>query len=906
MTFVSTLVVGLVTIQPFIQVTAIVHAKPVKKSSTTTPGVTTTTKTGFQDVKAGYWAEKYIDKLVALDILKGNNGQFRPGAQVTQQEAVTIAIRYMGLDSDAQRTKTAGLPVEFQVNDYFKPYVSLALQKGLFDQKEKGVKLQPKKSWGLQKATREWVVKLLIRALGKQADADRVKGKATSFADNHKITPAVRGYVNVAMDLKLITGLKNNCFAPQDYVTRAQLATLFSRGETNSTIKRAAETSGYVMERTEQQIRLYTEERQIKLIPCHANTKYYQADDEQAIKAADVDLYTKVKVIEQADRAAYVEVIDKKVNIESLVVALKYVTMSEKKLYFTTNGSDVLSHIVYQPFTVFRDEEGKEIDVTKLSKDSDLLIKRETFSNERNVIEIQVKSGPIHKSGKATITAVDVKNRSLLLKTEQGNNETYTVAEDVLIRYKDQLLSDFSQLKAMDTVTFTVKNSVITAIERMNAQMITMTGILYEKGVLKTSITIRKDNQELVAKKLAADVKIEMAGLHQPTLEDIVAGEYGDRVEVTLNNEDAVTNIKIINRKAEFIFGATVTHYDKANQILKVIDEKKQNHIFLLTSETKFEHNGMNINLDDLSFQIKESKRKVNIQHIGQKALRIEVVHKIVGTFISVNPTAKTVTMKVTNGQLITLPYEGKIGGVEKYGTTRTTIADVKTGDTIVAYFSDDQSTVSSLALRHMVPFEIVTRYIDKSRLRVRNGTKVEEFYIGNATIFDLNNQRIGIKDLQDDNDVHIVFDGRSVAEIRQVEWTYGKVESIHTDTGIVRIRTNDGAVSTCQVDQATTIDLRTLRVGDRVEVYKDVNNKSVLQVSNGMKRSFWRHNSQTNELYVKRSLAENHYIFPLHPQVLIHANGEKISFASMKENSEIMVYMMRNQVVEIEKLPSS
>lgn len=54
----------------------------------------------FSDVNLGFWAEKHIHKLAALDILKGNNGKFRPNDDVTQQEAITMAIRFMGLQGN--------------------------------------------------------------------------------------------------------------------------------------------------------------------------------------------------------------------------------------------------------------------------------------------------------------------------------------------------------------------------------------------------------------------------------------------------------------------------------------------------------------------------------------------------------------------------------------------------------------------------------------------------------------------------------------------------------------------------------------------------------------------------------------------------------------------------------------
>jgi len=885
-------------------------------TATKTDQVTSTSSTSpiFSDVKLGYWAEKHIHKLAALDILKGNNGKFRPGDDVTQQEAITMAIRYMGLEGELNAADSVALPADFKVGNYFKPYIVLAFQKGLLDKKEEMANPDPKQAWGDQKATREWVTKILVRAVGKQADAERAANKKTTFADNSKISAAALGYVNTAVDLELTTGMSGNKFEPQGKVTRAQLATFFSRGEKVSKVKHTSESFGYVMSQTDQEIRLYTEEGKTANFRRDKNTMYYKTDSEQAIKVSDIGLYMKVRVVGQSGSATYVELIDAEPKVETSTVKLRYVAPSEKKLYFTKDGSDALSDIVYDnSATVFKDASGNTIDSSKLMADSELVIKRETFTNERKIIEVQVKSGPVNKSAKGTITSIDVRNRSVTIKNEQGESETYTVVEGAYVRYKDQLLSGLSSIKENDSVNYTVKNSVVTEIELTNAQQVTISGTLYEKGATKTSITIRKENNELVAKLLARDVKIEIDGMNNPTFDDIVAGEYGDRVELAMNSEDQVANIKVMNRKAEMIIGATVVDFDKTNKLLMVTDERKEPHVFKLTYETRFENNGSKVGLEDIANQLKDGKRKVNVQHTAKNALLVQLVNKFEGTFVYASSTAKTVTMKLANGQTVTLPYKGTELSVEKYGKNNVTLNDVNNGDTIVAYFTDDQSTLSSLAVRQTLQFDIAYRDASGYRLRLRSSdSKVEDFYVGNAKIYDLNNKEIKIADLKDNDYVNVVMDGRSIVEVRQVQVTYGRVESVDTNNGTIRVRDNAGSLSVHQVgknaqiqvdNSSSTSNLSALKEGDRVEVRKDTSDLSAVKLVSGMKRSFWRYNSNTNELYVKRTMAENNYIFKVHPNASIHSKGEKISLSSIKEDTDIMLYIIKDQVVEIEKV---
>jgi hypothetical protein len=53
----------------------------------------------------------------------------------------------------------------------------------------------------------------------------------------------------------------------------------------------------------------------------------------------------------------------------------------------------------------------------------------------------------------------------------------------------------------------------------------------------------------------------------------------------------------------------------------------------------------------------------------------------------------------------------------------------------------------------------------------------------------------------------------------------------------------------------------------------------------------------------VKRSLAESNYIFNLASNVYVHSKGDKISLSTIKEDNEIMLYIVKNKVVEIERL---
>ncbi|GAC44109.1 S-layer homology domain-containing protein [Paenibacillus popilliae] len=864
----------------------------------------------FSDVNLGFWAEKHIHKLAALDILKGNNGKFRPNDDVTQQEAITMAIRFMGLQGELNSSDSVALPADFKVGNTFKPYVVLAFQKGLLDKNEEMANPDPLISWGEKKATREWITKILVRAVGKEEDAKQTKNKQTSFADNSKISPTALGYVNTAVDLKLAAGLNGNKFDPQGKVTRAQLATFFSRGEEIADIQRENESIGYMMALTDKEIRLYGEDGQSSTFRLDENTMYYRADVEGTFKASDLALYTKVRVIGNGGVGAFVEQLDSAPQVETSLATLKYAVGSENKLYVKRDGTEDLTEIFYDASTSLKDASGNSVQASQLSTDSVLEIKRATFTSDRNVIEIQVKSGPVNKSDKGTIIAVDATNRSITIKPESGSEETFTVAEDAGVRYKDQLMNGIQDLKPDSTISYVVKNSIVQSIELTGLTERTVTGRLYEKGAAKTSLTIRKENDKLEANMIAPNVEIIMEGIKAPTFEDLVAGEFGDRVELTLNSDDLVTKIEVLDRKLETLIGVTVINYDRRNNLLTVMDANEVPYVLKLTNETRFERNGEKVYLDAVVSELRDGKKKANIQLTANQALLVQFVNKFEGTFISASSAAKTVTLKLDNGTAVTLPYKNNTLNVAKFDKSSATVADLHSGDYIVAYLTDDQATVNSLALRTIEQFEVQSVDTPRNRIHLRtSGSTVEEFSVGSTSFYDKDGKSIKLADIKPNEYLNVVMDGRNFVEARKVQVTYGRIESIDASTGVLMVRDNEGSASVhqlgqnpvIQVDESSASSVNALKVGDRVFVRKSVDGLCTVNLITGMKKSFWKVSG--DELYVKRSLAESNFIFNLAPNVYVHSNGDKISLSTIKEGSDIMLYIVKKKVVEIERM---
>ncbi len=183
----------------------------------------------FNDIQEAEWAAISIAKMKTKNVFQGfKDGTFRPNQPVTRVEAIVTAVRLLGLENEA-KAKSPDTKLHFkdaeQIDKKFpwaKGYIIVALENGLFDASED--KIQPEKP-----ASRVWVAGLLVKALGLQSEALHEMTKIPNFTDADQIPAGSIGYVNVAVEKKMINGYSDGTFQPNKNVTRAEMAALLDR-----------------------------------------------------------------------------------------------------------------------------------------------------------------------------------------------------------------------------------------------------------------------------------------------------------------------------------------------------------------------------------------------------------------------------------------------------------------------------------------------------------------------------------------------------------------------------------------------------------------------------------------------------------------------------------------------------
>ncbi|MRN53312.1 S-layer homology domain-containing protein [Paenibacillus monticola] len=874
-------------------------------AASTPATVTTQTNTAatgiFSDVKTGFWAEKHIYKLASQGIVVGNNGLFRPGDSVTQQEAVLMALRFMKLQGNVDNNTAVALPTGFEVSNYYKAYVVLAFQQGLLDKTTEMATDNLKTAWGERKATREWIAEVLIRALGKTSDAAAVASEPTGFADDSKVSASKRGYINTAVDLGLANGLDGNRFDPQGVVTRAQLATFFSRAEGHNTLEYDNTVKGSISEIKDGKLTVYNNGVSSPF-NLSASTAYFNSTSETRISLNDVQPYTKVTVIGATYNAAYVEVTDPTPQVDSVSGSFAKLSSGNK---IWLESTDTFNEYYYDAATTFVDVNGDKIEPASIAAGSVVTLQRETYSGSHKVVNVQVTSGIVNKTNTGIIQSIDLTAKSITFKNAAGTAETFKWEEGTTLFSSQSSVLLPAELKVNSAVKYTIKDNLIRSVEVTQGVERTVLGSINE--LTSSTIVYKKADGTKEVKLLGATPTIIIPNITSPVAGDLIADAVGgDNVQLTLNSSDQVTKIEVLSRQIDQFSGAAIVDYNTKTQLLTIMDSSNKPHVFQLDEKTKLYYEGVLPTLSTIGGRLTEN-RKVNVRAIGQRALSLEIVAKYEGTVTAVNATSRTIVLKLSDGQSVTLPYPQL---VDLFGKTSATISDVPIGSAVTAVLSASQEIVTVLKVKTVMQLETATVNAGTNRVSVKLTAGTSEI---NTLAIPLTNeagQTIKLSDLKAGDFVNVTFDGSSPLSIQSVKLTSGQVTALDAVAGTLTLKDYTAAVQTFAVsggvriirDATTTTALSNLTTADRVELRKDANGTTIIRVLPQLSRTFSRYDSTTNGVVTKRISTNDNNIFRLAANVYIHQADTTLSVQSLKENDNITVYFNNDVVVEIVK----
>ena len=182
----------------------------------------------FSDIPAGHWAYNDILLLRKLNVTQGiSENTFGFGRNMTRAEFVTFLTKLFKWDV---RSAAVNEP-------WYAVYVDAAISAGAVTGNE-GMAFRPNDS-----ITREEIAVMLIRSLGYDSLALQLSSLPAPFEDVSRNI----GYITMAKDFNIISGMSDTRFNPSSYATREQGAAMMVRLYNKMTeIAKTGQNNGWI------------------------------------------------------------------------------------------------------------------------------------------------------------------------------------------------------------------------------------------------------------------------------------------------------------------------------------------------------------------------------------------------------------------------------------------------------------------------------------------------------------------------------------------------------------------------------------------------------------------------------------------------------------------------------------
>lgn len=482
-------------------------------------------KLTFDDVKGSdvEWAMRYIASLASKGVFEGyEDGTFQPRKTITRIEAITAAVRLMGLKDEAESAEAKQTNLNFKDADKIKSkypwavgYVAVALQNDLFEESDDTV--QPEKE-----ADRLWATTLLIKALKLQDEAKTKMNTKLNFKDANKIPAGSVGYVEEAIEKNLIDGYEDNTFRPERPVTRAELAALLDRtGEQlpdNTSITGASLTSS-----VSNNTLTLSKDSQTYTIELASNAFIFR--NGAKVNASDLQSGDVVTVRTYDGKAYYVEVTtlaNGGSQQQDFTGASLSSVVNNNTLTFTKDGQSY-SYPLASNVTIVRNGVSN-VSASEL-KSGDVVTVR-VSGGKAYFVEVTTAAVDQQRDFTGAALTAAVSNNTLTF-TKDGQSYSYPLASNVTIVRNGASNVSVSELKNGDIVTVRISGGKAYFIEVTTAavdQQRDFTGAALTAAVSNNTLTFTKDGQTY-SYPLASNVTIVRNGASNVNASELRSGD---------------------------------------------------------------------------------------------------------------------------------------------------------------------------------------------------------------------------------------------------------------------------------------------------------------------------------------------------------------------------------------------
>ncbi|WP_027364709.1 S-layer homology domain-containing protein [Desulfotruncus alcoholivorax] len=630
----------------------------------------------FSDVKSDHWAANIIKTMSGRGVIGGYpDGTFKPNNTVSQVEAVCMAVRTLGL----QNSSTGTLPqVSFPVPSYAVSDVKLALQQGLIKDSDQFS--------AYSAANRAWVARLLVRMIGKEAEAEE-KLLMPVFTDTFKIPDWAVYYVRVAQDNKLIAGYPDNSFKPDREVTRAEMVSFLSRasnalqgtGGNNAGQQASSTVSGLV-------VKIYPELSAFVVEEAGGNLKtlYLPGSASVSVVGSSAQglnaLQPGDEVSVGLDAQGYVLSINVKSKSGSLATEGVVYDLDQEAGLLTLQLSDDRLQPYRLSGTVNVTAPGVRLPALNDITTGDR-VKVTVQDNEVTGIEILEVASRLTLTGK--IVALNIAKNFINLEVD-GKLYVYTLPADVQVNISGTTGAYVSDLQEGDTVSATINDGAVTSI--------TVFGRQAENDFTATVMAVDTTNDRVTLKDRTGTIDVyDVLGNARIIVDDDDNADLSD-VKKDMDVKIRLFDGDIIYLATDNKVGGVITSIDADSLIMEFQRDNGDKETYFISKNADVNSQDNRDEVDELrrgdyAYLVLSGDKVVEIDLRSTLICRVETVRDTLNRLDVVDEEGDSRWLHIRDGAELIIP-----------GITYPDVADVNIGDLVRAVFSgNDLKTVEVL-----------------------------------------------------------------------------------------------------------------------------------------------------------------------------------------------------------------
>ena len=767
----------------------------------------------FSDVPSNHWAIQQLDRMNARGIIGGyEDGTARPNNPVTQFEAITMASRIMGLKYDEATHKGTYLP--FKYPDWTGAYSTavIAYEAGLIDSNDFNHS---------SAASREWIAKLLIKAMKAENEVSGAANDVLSFGDTNSIGSNYLNYVKLAYDKGLIGGYTDGTFKPKNTVTRAEMAAFLCRvedkinGTSDNVIKGKVTTVSGVNVGIDG-----TDGKSYKLYATTNSILYNKSG--KKIGVTDLTIGDSVYVVYKNSLLNYLEVRTEEYTTDTNQTVVTNLSgtidsiISAKNTIVVDNEENQLITVIVDKNTKIN-KEGSSIALAFSDLMADMSVRISMDKDDQTANQIIIDETSDGQKG-GTIYNVDVYNNRITIDEKTGLR-TYRMSKNIDVSISGMLTATPSSLKEGDLATYTISDGVMVAIA-VGGSSDSYGGNATVKSVDTSNRIINyiTSGNELKAAYYASGLVVKFKNGESGTVSDL---QTGDKMNLTVNNNQ-ITAITVTSRNQnDGALKGTVYSVNTAEDYILITTSDGSRVSYDLADNVRVTLYGESASLGRLT---KGMKVELTVQN--NEVTRIKANDMIEGVVKAVNNNAKTIQVTTDSGTEI---YDVSSNvTVYYYRSTSSRLSSVSVGDTVSMKLVNDE--VTEIKVNEQVNMTVMDVYSNGNwiRLQDENGNRVSAYLDDVEVIVDGVHSSYA-RDINVGDDVVATFAGQTLTklEVSATGGTRGEVTKVNTSTNTLTVRTFSNDTRTVQFNSSVRVvkngttynSLSAINVGDRILV---------------------------------------------------------------------------------------